>query len=254
MRFKLVAVILAFTAIVFTGSPAHAQGALGDLRGTVTDSAGAVVAGAAIEVKNQQTNETRTTTSNDKGEYFVSKLNVGSYTITASAQGFAATSVKDIRVSVAFVTEQNVTIGAAGTEASVTVTSGDAATQLNATDQQLSTIVTNRKINELPLLSRDPSSLVLLAPGTVQTDTTLGGFSVIGSRVRNNNFMVDGVDNNDTDVPGIPGGVATPNIDATEEFRVITGNFNAEYGRNTGGIVTTATKRGTNDYHGGAYI
>lgn len=254
MKFKLVAVILAFTAVVFTSAPARAQGALGDLRGTVTDSAGAVVAGANIEVKNQETNETRTTTSSDKGEYFVSKLNVGSYTITASAQGFAATSVKDIRISVAFVTEQNVTIGAAGTEASVTVTSGDAATQLNTTDQQLSTIITNQKINELPLLSRDPSSLVLLAPGTVQTDTTLGGFSVNGSRERNNNFMVDGVDNNDTDVPGIPGGVATPNIDATEEFRVITGNFNAEYGRNTGGIVTTATKRGTNDYHGGAYI
>ena len=66
--------------------------------------------------------------------------------------------------------------------------------------------------------------------------------------------MVDGVDNNDTDVPGIPGGVATPNIDATEEFRVITGNFNAEYGRNTGGIITTATKRGTNDLHGNAYL
>ena len=254
MKNKLVALILAVSATFFTVSFGYAQGALGDLRGTVTDSAGAVVAGANIEVKNQETNETRTTTSNEKGEYVLSKLNVGSYTVTANAQGFAPTSIKDVRISVAFVTEQNVTIGAAGTQASVTVTSGDAATQLNQTDQQLSTIITNRKINDLPLLSRDPSSLVLLSPGTVQTDTTLGGFSINGSRERNNNFIVDGVDNNDTDVPGIPGGVATPNIDATEEFRVITGNFNAEYGRNTGGIVTTATKRGTNDFHGGAYI
>lgn len=254
MKAKLVAVILAFAATFLTYSPARAQGSLGDLRGTITDSAGAVVAGATVEVRDQLTNETRTTTSNANGEYVVNKLNVGTYSVTVNAQGFAATSVKDVKVSVAFVTEQDVTIGAAGTQATVTVTSGDASTQLNATDQQLSTIITNRKINDLPLLSRDPSTLVLLSPGTVQTDTGLGGFSINGSRERNNNFIVDGVDNNDTDVPGIPGGVATPNIDATEEFRVITGNFNAEYGRNTGGIVTTATRRGTNDFHGGAYI
>src|SRR6185295_244502 len=120
--------------------------------------------------------------------------------------------------------------------------------------QQLSTLIDNQKIQDLPLLSRNPSGLVLLAPGTVQTNTAAGGFSINGSRERNNNFLVDGVDNNDTDVPGIPGGIATPNIDATEEFRVITGNFNAEYGRNTGGIITTATKRGTNEFHGNAYL
>jgi hypothetical protein len=156
-------------------------------------------------------------------------------------------------VSVASVADQNVMMSVAGSEAQVTVTSGDAATQINTSDQQLSTLINSRKIQDLPLLSRDPSSLVLLAPGTVQTDTGLGGFSVNGSRERNNNFIVDGVDNNDTDVPGIPGGVATPNIDATEEFRIISLNPTAEFGRNTGGTITTATKRGTNDFHGNLY-
>lgn len=230
------------------------QSSLGEIRGRVSDSTGAVVTGANIEIKNQTTGETRTVVTNSQGEYTVSKLSVGVYTVTASSQGFAVAAIKDVQISVAFVTEQDLTLNPAGSESVVTVTSGDIATQVNSTDQQLSTLIDNKKILDLPLLSRNPSGLVLLAPGTVQTDSAAGGFSVNGSRERNNNFLVDGVDNNDTDVPGIPGGIATPNIDATEEFRVITGNFNAEYGRNTGGIVTTATKRGGNTFHGGTYL
>jgi hypothetical protein len=233
---------------------AFGQSSLGEVRGRVSDSTGAVVSGANVEIKNQTTGETRTAQTNSDGEYTISKLPVGVYTVSVSSQGFAAASVKDVQISVAFVTQQDLTLSPQGSQETVTVTSGDISTQVNSTDQQLSTLINNQKIQDLPLLSRNPSALVLLAPGTVQTDSGLGGFSVNGSRERNNNFLVDGVDNNDTDVPGIPGGIATPNIDATEEFRVITGNFNAEYGRNTGGIVTTATKRGGNAFHGGTYL
>ena len=234
--------------------PVFGQSSLGEIRGRVTDINGASVTGANVEIKNQGTGETRTVQTNDNGEYTISKLTVGVYTVSVTSQGFAATSAKDVQISVAFVTEQDLTLSPQGSQETVTVTSGDVSTQVNSTDQQLSTLINNQKIMDLPLLSRNPSALVLLAPGTVQTDTALGGFSINGSRERNNNFIVDGVDNNDTDVPGIPGGIATPNIDATEEFRVITGNFNAEYGRNTGGIVTTATKRGGNEFHGGTYL
>src|SRR5215213_214097 len=230
------------------------QSSLGEIRGRVTDSTGAVVSGANVEIKNQTTGETRAVQTNSDGEYTISKLPVGAYTVTVNSQGFAAASATDVQISVAFVTEQNLTLNPQGSQETVTVTSGDVSTQVNSTDQQLSTLINNQKIQDLPLLSRNPSALVLLAPGTVQTDTALGGFSVNGSRERNNNFLVDGVDNNDTDVPGIPGGIATPNIDATEEFRILTGNFNAEYGRNTGGIINTATKRGGNAFHGGTYL
>lgn len=254
MKRDVKAIIWLFLLVLSTSYTVFAQGSFGSIRGTVSDTAGAAVAGATVEVKNQETNETRTVTTGSQGDFIVNNLNPGSYTISANSQGFSGASAKDVRVSVAFTTEQDVTLNPAGSEASVTVTTGDAATQINTSDQQLSTIITNQKIQDLPLLSRDPSSLVLLAPGTVQTDSGLGGFSVNGSRERNNNFMVDGVDNNDTDVPGIPGGIATPNIDATEEFRVITGNFNAEFGRNTGGVITVATKRGTNLFHGNAYL
>ncbi len=108
-------------------------------------------------------------------------------------------------------------------------------------------------MKDLPLITRDPYSLVLLSPGTSQTNSRLGGFTVNGSRERNNNFLLDGVDNNDTSVPGIPGGVLSANPDSTQEFRVITNNFNAEYGRNTGAIIDVVTKSGTNSFHGGVY-
>src|SRR5581483_971354 len=118
---------------------------------------------------------------------------------------------------------------------------------------QVSNLVESRQIQDLPLIVRDPYSLVLLSPDTSQTNTGLDGFTVNGSRERNNNFLLDGVDNNDTSVPGIPGGLLTANPDSTEEFRVITNNFNAEFGRNTGAIIDVVTKSGTNTFHGGAY-
>ncbi|HSB29834.1 MAG TPA: TonB-dependent receptor, partial [Pyrinomonadaceae bacterium] len=228
--------------------------ATGGLKGTVADTNGAVVAGAAVEAVNDATGEKRTTTSADDGTFTLTNLPVGVYTVTASATGFSPATAKEVKISVAFTTEVPLTLAVGGATASVTITSGDIQTQLNNTDQQLSTLLDNKKIMDLPLLSRDPNALILLAPGATQTQTSLGGFSVNGQRERNNNFLVDGIDNNDADVPGIAGGAATPNIDATQEFRVLTSNFNAEFGRNTGAIINVATKNGTNEFHGGAYM
>src|SRR5437899_11056474 len=108
-------------------------------------------------------------------------------------------------------------------------------------------------MQDLALITRDPYSLVLLSPGTSQTNTGLGGFSVNGTRERNNNFLLDGVDNNDTDVPGIASGLNPLNPDSTEEFRVITNNFAPEFGRDNGAVIDVLTKSGTNQLHGTAY-
>ncbi|MEA2204695.1 MAG: hypothetical protein QOE77_1471 [Blastocatellia bacterium] len=231
-----------------------AQTSDGTIRGTVSDANGALVTGATVEALNDNTGDKRTATTDDNGAYSITNLPVGTYTVTANATGFAPATAK-VKVSVAFTTDMPpLVLGVSGATANVTVTAGDAETQLNTTDQQLSTLIDNKKMLDLPLLSRDPNSLLLLAPGTNQSTSRLGGVTVNGQRERNNNFLVDGIDNNDTDVPGILGGVSTPSLDATEEFRVITNNFNAEYGRNTGAIVSVATKYGTNEFHGGAYI
>ncbi|HEY0320893.1 MAG TPA: TonB-dependent receptor [Pyrinomonadaceae bacterium] len=242
--------------VLFLGafSMCFGQGSSGNIGGTVSDAKGAIIAGATVEATNQNTGEKRSAVTGDNGAYTIPNLSVGLYTVSTTASGFATSTVKDVKVSVAFTAPVDVTLNPAGAAETVTVTAGDAATQLNTTDQQLSTIIEQRKIIDLPLLSRDPNALILLSPGTVQSTSGLGGFSVNGQRERNNNFLVDGVDNNDADVPGIPGGIATPNIDATQEFRVITSNFNAEYGRNSGAIIAIATKNGTNEFHGNAYI
>ncbi|MDQ5844850.1 MAG: TonB-dependent receptor, partial [Acidobacteriota bacterium] len=242
-----------FTLVLILGATTVCLAQNGNIKGTVADSAGALIAGATVEATNDSTGEKRSTTTADDGSYSIPNLQVGLYTVTANASGFAAATTKEVKVSVAFTTDVPLVLAAGGASANVTVTAGDAQTQLNTTDQQLSTLLDNRKIIDLPLLSRDPSALILLSPGTVSS-SGIGGFIVNGQRERNNNFLVDGIDNNDADVPGIPGGIATPNIDATQEFRVITGNFNAEYGRNTGAIIAVATKNGTNDFHGNGYI
>src|SRR5947207_1001408 len=91
------------------------------------------------------------------------------------------------------------------------------------------------------------------APGPTASNSCNAGITVNRSRERNNNFLLDGVDNNDTSVPGIIGGVLSASPDSTQEFRVITNNFNAEYGRNTGAIIDVVTKSGTNSFHGNAY-
>lgn len=243
------------TLILLTGAVAtcFAQ-STGSVKGTVTDVNGALVAGANVEATNDNTGEKRGASTADNGTYNIGNLPVGIYTVTANAAGFSPATNKEVKVSVAFATDVSFALAVGGATANVVVTSGDVQTQVNTNDQQLSTLLDNKKIIDLPLLNRNPNSLVLLAPGTVQTSSSLGGFSVNGSRERNNNFLVDGIDNNDAEVPGIPGGVSAPNIDATQEFRVITNSFTAEYGRNTGAIVTIATKGGTNDYHGNAYI
>ena len=116
-------------------------------------------------------------------------------------------------------------------------------TAIETDTAQLSNLVDQRQMQSLPLITRNPYQLVLLSPGTSQTDSGNAGISVNGARDRNNNFMLDGVDNNDTSVPGGMGGVLSANPDSTEEFRVITDNFNAEYGRNTGAIIDVITEK-----------
>ncbi|HZS48463.1 MAG TPA: TonB-dependent receptor [Blastocatellia bacterium] len=246
---------LLLVSILFCAATAvFGQGALGSISGTITDTNGGVVAGATVEVTNNNTGEKRTAVTSGTGTFTVPDLLVGTYTVKVTAAGFAAATTKEVKVSVANDTPLKITVNPSGANEVVTVTGTDVQTQVDTTDHQMSTLLDNKQILDLPLLSRDPSNLVLLAPGAVRSTSGLGGFSINGSRERNNNFLVDGVDNNDVDVPGIPGGVSSPNIDATQEFRVITGNGNAEYGRNTGGIIAVSTKSGTNDFHGNAYI
>jgi hypothetical protein len=224
----------------------------GSIQGTVTDKSGAVVQAAEVTVKNLATGVTRVTTTGPSGVYSLPNLEVGHYEIAVKKTGFKIYRLDDVQLTVA----QTLGVDAAlepGTVTEEVLVRASEVPPVDLETSQVSNLVDSRQILDLPLITRDPYSLVLLSPGTSQTNTSLGGFTVNGSRERNNNFLLDGVDNNDTSVPGIPGGVLSANPDSTEEFRVITNNFNAEYGRNTGAIVDVVTKSGTNSFHGGVY-
>jgi hypothetical protein len=224
----------------------------GSIQGTVTDKTGAVVQAAEVTARTLATGTTRVATTNGTGAFSFTNMAVGHYEISIKKEGFKVFKVDDVELTVAQTLGVNASLEPGAVSEEVMVKASDLP-PVDLETSQVSNVVDSRQIKDLPLIVRDPYSLVLLSPGTSQSNTSLGGFSVNGSRERNNNFLLDGVDNNDTSVPGIPGGVLTANPDSTEEFRVITDTFNAEYGRNTGAIVDAVTRSGTNSFHGGAY-
>ena len=240
---------ITLTALIFS---ALAVAQTASIRGTVTDTSGAVVVGAEVAAHNLDTNSTRTVTSGDAGAFTITNLPAGRYDITVNKTGFRVFAVRQVVLTVDQSLTANARLEAGGASEEVQVLGTDLP-PVDLDTAQVSNIVESRQMQDLPLITRDPYSLVLLSPGTSQTNTGLGGFTINGSRERNNNFLLDGVDNNDTSVPGIADGVLSANPDSTEEFRVITNNFNAEYGRNTGAIIDVITKSGTNTFHGGVY-
>jgi len=224
----------------------------GSIQGTVTDSTGAVVDGATITVLNLATNASRTATSNASGFYSIPNLVPAPYSIKFEKQGFTSVDIKSATLTTAQVLTLNTTMKIGSVQEVVEV-NGSAIAPVETESTQLSTLIPNKTITDLPLLTRNPYELILLSPGTNSNVDFTGGISVNGSRDRNNNFLLDGVDNNDTSVPGGPGGVLSINPDSTQEFRVITDTFNAEYGRNTGAIIDVVTRSGTNGWHGDLY-
>jgi hypothetical protein len=129
----------------------------------------------------------------------------------------------------------------------------DSVANVDTETPTLSNVVEHTQMVELPLILRDPYQLVLLGPGVTQSDSGLGGVSINGGRERNNNFLLDGTDNNDADVPGALGGLTSQNPDSTQEFRVLTNNFAPEYGRNNGAVIDVITRSGTNTFHGNLF-
>ena len=239
-----------FVPVFFAALTLKAQTA--SISGTITDPAHAGVPEATVSAKNISTGATRTAITDNSGTYSIPNVAVGQYNVNVEKQGFSTLNFQSVQITVA----QNLTLNGTltvGTLTQVVEVTGSSVPAINLEDAQLSNVVDQRRIVDLPLITRDPYSLVLLSPGSLQTSSSLGGFSVNGQRERNNNFLLDGVDNNDASVPGIPGGISTINPDSTQEFRVITNNFLPEFGRNSGAIVDIVTRSGSNQFHGDVY-
>jgi hypothetical protein len=248
MRIQKLAVTLLLVGMTTVAAIAQT----GSITGQVLDPSGAAIANAKIAVTSSSTGVTRTVTTTSAGIYNIAALPPGAYGLSAVAAGFQVQVKKNVILSVAATLPMNFDLAIA--DSTTTVNVQDAATATVETDSYaLSTIIDEKEINQLPLILRDPYQLVLLSPGVVSATNNDGGVSVNGQRDRNNNFLLDGADNNDTSVPGGLGGISSANPDSTQEFRVITNNFDAEFGRNTGAIVDVVTRGGTNIFHGDAY-
>jgi hypothetical protein len=224
----------------------------GSIGGVVTDPSGAVVEGAKVTATNRATSAARSTTTSSSGVYSLPNLVPGVYSVVIERDGFKSVKFDDFQLTVAQALVLNAHLSLGALQETIEV-NGASAAPIEAESSQLSNLIDSRTMTDLPLLTRNAYELVLLSPGVIQTNDFGAGFSVNGSRDRNNNFLLDGVDNNDTSVPGGPAGVLSINPDSAQEFRVITNNFDPEFGRNTGAIIDVVTRGGTNNFHGDAY-
>ncbi len=240
--------------LVLFSLPIMAQDATGRIIGVVTDPSGSVVPKAKITVSNVDTGITNETTAGDDGSYQVLLLPIGSYRVTGEAQGFrkTATAAQKLEINQSLRVDLKLEVGSTSDTVQVEANASGVET-VNAT---LGGSVTTNQIMNAPLNGRNVMDLAKLMPGVIPgvagPSTTAGGtsFSIAGSRTDSVTFLLDGGMNNDLLNNSL---VYNPNPDAVAEFRILTSNYSAEYGRNGGGIVSVVTKTGSNDFHGSLY-
>lgn len=232
----------------------YAQTTRGIIAGTVTDSTGAVVTGAAVNVERMEGGDKRTTATGPNGEYRVEALTPGTYKVTVTSANFAATQVSNVAVSPTIVTSLNVKLEVGKASETITVESGGAQVQTESGD--LSGVIPTAQVKDLPILSGNPYELARTLPGVAVPDqrddfTNGSGFSVDGLRPRANNFLIDGFDNNDY---GITGQALQPtNQEAIADVTVLKNAYTAEYGRGGGSVSNLTIRSGTNNFHGAGW-
>ena len=215
------------------------------------DTTGAVVAGAKVTVTNSSTNVTHQTTSSKDGDYLFTLLPIGTYQIAVEAAGFE----KYLQTGITLEINQKARLDVAlkvGSTSQVVEVEGNV-TQVDTVSATLGKVENNTRIENLPLAARDTMQLGLLQAGVFapdQDDGSSNPFSVSGQRSESMTFLIDGSDNNDFLGNNM---VVDPNPDAVDEFKIITNNYEAEYGRTSGGIVNQVIKSGTNQIHGDVF-
>jgi hypothetical protein len=249
---SIVVVVFSLGAAVFAQDTAS-------ITGTVTDSSGAAIKGAEVTVSSPERGINRTTATNDSGDFLVAGLPPGPINVAVVAQGFKKYEVPGIILRVGQKARNDVTMQVGATTTQITV-EGQNVAQVETQSSDLTGTVTGKQITQLELNGRNFTQLVTLVPGvsnqTGQDEGTVGvygnvAFSVNGGRTEYNNWELDGGDNMDN------GSNVTlnvyPSLEAISEFKVLTSNYGAQYGRNGSGTVEVETKSGTNSFHGNVY-
>jgi hypothetical protein len=244
--------------VLFVSSAALGQNSA-SIVGSVKDATGATIANAQVLVSNPERGINRATTSNTDGEWAVPALPAGSYSLVVTSPGFRKFEAKNVVLQVAQKARVDVAmeVGAASTEVTV---EGSAVAQVETQSSELAGTVSGKEISQLQLNGRNFTQLVTLVPGvsnqTGQDEAGVGitgsvAYSMNGGRIEYNNWELDGGDNMDN---GSNGSLNVyPSLEAIAEFKVLTSNYGAQYGRNGSGTVEVETKAGTNSFHGNAY-
>ena len=244
--------LIQLNAVVF----AQSQATTGSIEGSVVDSNGALVPDARVTAINVQTGLTREVTSNTEGLYRLLLLPVGDYDLTIQKQGFAIVKHQAIKVQVGQKVPLDIQLGAAGAAEIINISSE--APIVETTRTQVSSIVNDKAVSNLPVNGRNFIDFVLLTPG-VTRDVRTGDISFGGQRGTLNSLQIDGADNNNTffgQSLGRTGSGRAPyqfSQDAVQEFQVNSNGYSAEFGRAAGAVINVVTKSGTNDFHGSLF-
>ncbi len=250
--------LVLLTTLFFTCSSGWAQEVTAAINGMVTDPSGSAVANATVTAKDLDRGTTYSTTSGTNGSYNLPRVAVGTYEVRVEAPGFQSSVEPKLLLQLNQVAKLNVQLKLGDVNQTVEVTT--AAPILQTETTQLGTVLDARTNVSLPLATRNYNQLTLLAPGAVTTDpssftgpqTTFssGRPYINGNREEANNYLLDGMDNNQVSENDV--GFA-PSVDSIQEFNLITQNASAEFGNFMGGIVSVSTKSGTNQFHGVAF-
>ena len=251
-------------ALVFCCANLHAQYDNGSLVGTIKDGSGAPIAGADVTITSDATAISTKAKTNGSGDYEVPSLKVGTYSISATAPGFASAQATNITISVGGRTRIDLGLKVGATSTTVEVT--DVQLQLETETSERGETVTNYQSEAFPLVSRNYSDLLALIPGSRQAPTSAttssinsltraGSYNVNGERSMFNNFLLDGLDNNayGESNQGFDNQIIAVPPDSVAQFQVVTNNESAEYGRSSGATINVASNSGTNKLHATLY-
>lgn len=252
LRSVVVALLLWTGAANLYASP---QRLSGDIEGVVKDASGALIPSVSITVTNVETAAERMLITDEYGHFLAALLPVGEYAVRAQLQGFGTWTGRVV-AKTGERTNINIILQVGNVSEEVTIQTS-AAQLVNASDAQIAMSIDEKRVKELPLATRDPLVLATLSPGVVPVTAAnpflgTGSFNSNGGRGRGNNITIDGVVSSDVSTTG-GAGFGTLSLDAIQEFKLITNNFNAEFGRNANSQVQIITKGGTNTFHGTAY-
>jgi hypothetical protein len=251
---------LAACFILLVSLVAHAQQTDATLTGTLKDRTGAVIAAAEVTARNIETNFTRTSVSGDEGIFTFPGMPVGRYEIRAVKSGFNTYKFPEIRLTIGDTATLNIVMEVAVLDETVTVNEGSAV--VNTQTHELSYLVSERDIRELPLNGRNYTDLALLQPGVITYPHRDGGSvvahgagaSVNGQDPRSNVYLIDGTPQNDfTNGPAGSAAGTALGVEAIREFRVEANAYDASFGRNSGGQINAISKSGSNEWHGSLY-